>query len=165
MKGRKKVPDQLKKIRGTDQPCRMNPNQPKPSPITDISGAECPLHLQDDDVARITWDWAVSTLKDMRVLTTADLLTIEQYCTVYSDLRELRANLKKYGRIAYTIKMDSMGNEITEAKSNPAAVQYNNLLTQFRGFTSMLGLDPTSRPRLKVPDEKSKNDLEDFANG
>jgi P27 family predicted phage terminase small subunit len=96
----------------------------------------------------------------MGVLTVADLGTVTLLTEVWCGLRETWDMMDKHSRLSYTEKMGEDGNKYYEAKSSPAAVQYNNLLTQYRAFSAMFGLDPMSRPRLKV--EKGK-DVGEFA--
>jgi P27 family predicted phage terminase small subunit len=70
--------------------------------------------------------------------------------------------LKEHGRISYVEKMGEDGNKYYEAKASPAAVQYNNLLSQFRAFSGMLGLDPASRPKIIVPGPDGDNEADIF---
>lgn len=151
MRGPKHKPTITKKLQGTLQPCRTNPDEPMPDLL---EGVDCPKHLQEDEVACSTWNYYAPLLINLRVLTALDLDTLTNFCGIVSDLRELRGLLKQYGRLIYTEKMGEDGNKYFEAKTSPAATQYNNLLTQFRGYASNLGLDPTSRPRLKVEEKK-----------
>ena len=160
MRGRKKKPTTVKKLQGTEQKCRVNKDEPMPDLL---EGVECPAHLADDEVARGAWEHYAPLLIALRVLTELDLDTLANFCGVVSDLRDLRGILKEEGRLIYVWKMHEDGNKYKEAKTNPAATQYNNLLTQFRGYASNLGLDPTSRPRLKVegkPEPKKKQILD-----
>ena len=164
MPGRRPTPSALKKLRGTDQPCRMNDNEPEPEKVMDMVSVDPPEYwghtcdpdcLEDctknDIVAFKTWEWLVPRLIQLKVLTELDLETVTKYCEIVSDLREIRGMLKEYGRLSYVEKVGEDGNKYYEAKSSPAAVQYNNLLSQFRAFSGMLGLDPASRPKIYVP--------------
>lgn len=145
--GAKKKPTKIKELQGTDQPCRANELEPKPK---EISSADCPEWLAVRPVAKKMWDWTISLLSRTGVLTEADLPTVEVFCVVYSDLQSVSIDLEKAGRVVYTEKMDSDGNQYFEAKANPLVAQLNNLTTQYRMFSSALGLDPASRPSLQV---------------
>lgn len=155
MKGRKNKTTDSKRLSGTLQNCRTNKDEPLPDLL---EGVECPAHLVDDEVAKGAWDHYAPLLIGLRVLTELDLDTLANLCGIISDLRELRADLKKHGRLLYVEKMSEDGNKYLDAKTNPAATQYNNLLTQFRGYSSNLGLDPTSRPRIKAGGKEGEED-------
>ena len=149
--GRKKKPTKLHELQGTAQPCRMNDSEPKPK---EISSADCPEWLAVRPVAKKMWDWTIELLSRTGVLTEADLPTIEVFCIVYSDLQGVSIDLEKAGRVVYTEKMDSDGNTYIDAKPNPLVTQLNNLTTQYRQFSSLLGLDPTSRPKINISDKE-----------
>ena len=151
MRGAKQKPTITKELQGTLQKCRTNKDEPMPDLLESV---ECPVHLQSDEVACSTWNYYAPLLINLRVLTELDLETLANFCGIVSDLRELRADIREHGRLLYVEKMAEDGNKYLDAKTNPAATQYNNLLTQFRGYASNLGLDPTSRPRLKVEGKK-----------
>jgi P27 family predicted phage terminase small subunit len=127
-----------------------------------VENIACPEWFQEDKVAFGIWHWATDILSKKKVLTEADLPTVEMFCLTYTALRHLWRDLEKEGRVVYMQKMDSLGNEIMEAKANPKATQFNNLLTQYRQFSSMLGFDPSSRPRLKMEGGGDDDPLKDF---
>lgn len=160
MPGRNKTPSAVKELRGTDQPCRINPDEPKPAIL---AGAVCPIYLQEDEVARQTWEWVIPYLVGIRVLTHGDLDTVASYCEVVSDLRELRGILKSSGRLLVVEKPLPDGSTTKDLKSNPAAVQYNNLLSQKRALSTLLGLNPSARASLKAepPKEDEYEDVFD----
>jgi P27 family predicted phage terminase small subunit len=156
--GAKKKPTKLKQLQGTDQPCRTNELEPKPK---EISSADCPEWLAGDKVTKDFWDWTIGQLSGSGVLTESDLPSVEMFCIVYSDLRQLKIDMAKAGRVYYVEKMDSNGNITTEPKTSPLATQFNQLLTQYRMFSSMFGFDPSSRPSLST-NPKEKDDNFDF---
>lgn len=158
MKGRRKTPTAVKELSGTNQPCRENPNEPKPDLVKSV---DCPEWFSDNPVALETWNWATGVLNNMKILSEADLPTVEMFCLTYAELRQLYLELAVEGRVLFDIKMDSLGNEIKVAKANPRAIQFNNLLTQYRMFSGMLGFDPSSRPRLQA-DDLGEDPLDEF---
>lgn len=162
MRGRKPKPTKTKALQGTTRRDRHNPDEPTPTDITNILDAKVPDHLRKNKVAKEYWGWIIPTLRDMGVLTVADLGTVTLLTEVWCGLRETWDMMTKYTRITYTEKTDSDGNSYFDAKSSPAAVQYNNLLTQYRAFSAMFGLDPMSRPRLKVEKGKDEGEFEEF---
>ena len=149
--GRKKKPTKVHELQGTKQPCRTNELEPE---YDSISGADCPDWLAEDVVCKEMWNWTINLLSGSGVLTKADLPTIELFCVLYSDLKQIAIDMKKQGRVYYVEKMDSNGNIITEPKTSPLATQFNTLLTQYRQFSTMLGLDPSSRPGINGKGKK-----------
>ncbi len=154
-----KTPSALKKLRGTDQPCRRNDAEPTPDILV---SAPCPPHLTEDEVARETWEQTIPLLIGMRVLAASDLLALEKFCEIVSDLRELRDQLKKYGRIIYEEKFDSAGDRYVVAKANPAAAQHKALLQEFRAFVNSYGMSPSARASLKVEPQKADDKKDIF---
>ena len=150
-RGRHKTPSALKKLRGTDQPCRMNPEEPMPDILV---SAKCPEHLMDDDIAKETWEYIVPLLINMKVLAATDLVGLERICEVVSDIRETRSMIKQYGRVIYEERMDSTGERFIIAKTNPAVAQNKALLSEFRSFANVYGLTPAARASLKVEQPK-----------
>jgi P27 family predicted phage terminase small subunit len=149
--GRKKKPTKLHELQGTAQPCRVNKDEIKPK---EIDGAECPDWLAEDEVAKGYWDWLVNRLASNKILTDFDLPAIEMFCVVYAGLREVTIDMRKMGRVIYTEKMDSDGNQYIDAKPSPLVSQFNNLTTQFRMFCSMFGISPSERPKISINTEK-----------
>lgn len=99
-------------------------------------------------------------LDAMRVMTIADAGTLAMRCYLASQIQEMAIDIKKEGRVVYTSRMDSLGNEIMDAKTNPKSNQLKNSITEYRQLGSLLGLDPSSRAKLSVDirEKKSKFD-------
>ena len=156
MVGRKPLPSEIK-IK-TGNPGKRPINVWEPEPERGIP--EMPAWLKEFPVAIEEWERETKELDAMGILTTADGNVLAMRCYLSSQIQELALDIKKEGRVAYTQKMDSLGNEIMEAKANPKAVQLKNIITEYRQLGSLLGLDPSSRTRLSVnkKGQKSKFD-------
>lgn len=70
--GHNRLPDEVKQLRGTDQPCRMNPSAPARAPC-EIPAA--PEHLDAD--ARAIWARLAPLVTARRVVTEVDLVAFE----------------------------------------------------------------------------------------
>lgn len=82
--GHNRVPDEVKRLRGTDQPCRMNPNAPAAVPV-EIPAA--PERMSAD--ARAVWAELAPRASDLHTVTASDLLAFELMCEDVAYAREV----------------------------------------------------------------------------
>jgi P27 family predicted phage terminase small subunit len=85
-------------------------------------------------------------------------------CYIYSQILKLTKEIEEQDYVAYTQKMDSLGNEVMEAKANPRAVRLENYLKEYRQYGSLLGLDPASRTKIKVERGEPDDPMEKLLN-
>ena len=152
MPGRRPKPTALKVLTGNPGKRAISKTEPTPEPGI----PEMPTWLAAFPVAVAEWERESVILGGMGVLTTADAGTFAMRCYLASEIQELAGDIQKEGRVAYTSRMDSLGNEVMDAKANPKAIQLKNLITEYRQTGSLLGLDPASRARLSVDPEAKK---------
>ena len=93
MSGPRPTPSHLKVLRGTGQPCRMNPEEPKP----DIVHAVPPPPETLNADGKQAWNEIAKTLTDIGVLTVADLGMLEVLATQFGMFRKLRKEVYKNG--------------------------------------------------------------------
>lgn len=158
MKGRKAVPTAVKKIRGNPGHRPLNELEPKPRRIRPEPPA------LSDEVDKQLWEHYTEVLDNMGVLTEADYFTLSNLVQITKQIILLQKDIKDEGFVKTTMKMDSLGNEIREVKSNPKIVQLHRLYAEYRYYSGLFGLDPSSRVRLRTSKGKEKDDLEDFLN-
>jgi len=153
MRGRKATPTKLKVLLGNPgrRPIRTDEPEPKPGPLT------MPKWLEEFPVAVEEWEKEADVLAGMGVLTKADLNVLAMRCYLASQIQEMAHDIKKEGRVSYTIKMDSLGNEVADAKPNPKTIQIKNAITEYRQLGSLLGLDPSGRTHLSIEAGEKKN--------
>jgi P27 family predicted phage terminase small subunit len=141
-------------------------NRPKPTALKVLEGnlGKRPLNDKEprfrnvmpeapewlNDVAKQEWEREGKLLFNAKVLTEADRGVFAMRCYIYSQILKLTKEIEEQDYVAYTQKMDSLGNEVMEAKANPRAVRLENYLKEYRQYGSLLGLDTASRTKIKV---------------
>jgi len=159
MKGRKAKPTKLKLLTGN--PGKRPINLFEPEPPRGVPGM--PEWLREFPVAVEEWTRESEVLDGMGVLTMAEAGTFAMRCYLVSQIQEMAIDIKKEGRVAYTMRMDSLGNEVMDAKSNPKCLQLKNAITEYRQIGSLLGLDPASRTKLTVTEKGKKPKFANYA--
>ena len=139
----------------------MNP--PKPSALRALQGnpGKRPLPKNEPKVRRFrsppppperlgtgrahdTWVEMAELLVEARVLTMGDRPILEGYCMAYERLAEAEADCQVNG-----VVLDDGDRRVR----NPATSIVNEAGKQLRDFSALLGLDPSSRTRISVPDD------------
>jgi P27 family predicted phage terminase small subunit len=152
MAGRKSIPTKLKLLTGNPG---GRPIRPEPEPMPGIP--ERPGWLEETPGAIEEWNKLTEILDGMGILTIADGQVVAQCVYIGIELGMLAREIRVEGRVCYTQKVDSLGNEIMEAHANPKATQQKNLMTEFRQILGLLGLTPVDRARLSVTDKGRKS--------
>jgi P27 family predicted phage terminase small subunit len=144
--GNRPVPTKIKLLTGN--PGKQAINKSEPEPLRGIP--PMPKWLSEFPVAVEEWNRESTILDGMGVLTMAEAGMLAHRCYLSSEIQQMAVEIKKEGRVAYTSRMDSLGNEVMDAKANPKAIQIKNLITEYRQLGSLLGMDPASRTRISV---------------
>lgn len=142
------------KLRVLEGMAGHRPLKPEPEPAYGIP--EMPAMVSEDPEMVTEWHKLIEIIDGMGILTIADGQVVAQCAYLAVELGRLARELRTEGRVCYTQKMDSLGNEIMEAKSNPKATMQKNLMTEFRMTWGLLGLSPVDRARLSVTDKGKK---------
>jgi len=134
--GRKPLPSAVKRARGTykKDPQRENLLEPKLEP----GRPPKPDIVTGDAVASEMWDWLCGMLSEMKVLTLADRLIVQQIAINESVNRKLASKL--------------LHGELTVAESQ----MYKFTSTTAVRLLGEVGLTPSSRSRLKVVSEEEE---------
>lgn len=101
--------------------------------------------------AKREWKRVVPILVDRRILTTADLGSLENYCTAIGQIREMERQLQRDGHVVETDK---------GLKRHPAVGIQSDAMTRARLLAAELGLTPVSRSRPAVRGESAGDDLD-----
>ena len=151
--GNRPKPTKLKVLTGNPGKRPLNRNEPEPP-----SGKpRMPEWLTVFPFAVSEWEREAEILDGMGILTIAEEGILAMRCYIASQIRDMATEIEKEGRVAYTSRMDSLGNEVMDAKTNPKSIQLKNLLTEYRQIGSLLGFDPASRARMAVDPTSKKN--------
>lgn len=162
MAGRKPKSTKLKLLEGNPGKRSINKSEPEPTPgIPPI-----PEWIKIFPIAVKEWERESEILNNMGIMSEAEAGVLATRCYIASQIQEIAKQLKKEGRVAYVSKMDSLGNEVMEAKANPKAIQITNLIKEYRQHGSLLGLDAPSRTKLSVdPGKKKRGKFEGLIGG
>lgn len=104
-----------------------------------------------DADARAEWKRVFPDLAERKVLTTADLGGLENYCMAMSIVRQMERTLRKEG-CTYT---DAKGS----IKRHPATAVFADNMNRARLLACELGLTPVSRGRPTVTDDDDEDSL------
>jgi len=149
--GRKPKPTELKRFEGNPGGRPLNENEPKPRPIR----PDCPEWLTDD--AKLVWAKVVPMMERTGVLTEVDGDVLAQYCTAFSNWKQLEIAMREMP-LVMTVGKDGY----TQQAPLVSACMKASMLVSRLG--ERLGLDPSSRSRIMVP-PGGEGDAEEFLFG
>jgi P27 family predicted phage terminase small subunit len=145
MRGRKPKPTVLKILEGN--PGRRPINKCEPQAPAEVP--ECPDFL--DDEARAEWFRMAPVLQGMGVLTPADRAALAAYCTAYSRWVTAESQVKRLGTIVKSpLKNFPM--------KSPYLTVADQALETMRKFMVEFGLTPSSRGRIRLPEDRRAGD-------
>lgn len=130
-RGPPKTPTALKRLRGTDQPCRRNQSEPAPRPGV----PDAPVFL--DAAARTEWHRLLPELEVRGLLEAIDLAVLAVYCTAWSRLVAAERALAVEGDVV----VDACG----RLKTSPFVRVAATARTQLIAAAREMGLSPASR--------------------
>ena len=136
MAGRKKTPTKLKVIKGTDQPCRMNPDEAEP----DLAIPSPPEHLSQE--ASVEWGRISQELYQLGLLSKIDRAALAGYCQAYGRWVEAERMLTQKGMMVKTTN----GNVI----QSPLVGIANKSLEMMHKFLTEFGMTPAARARVQA---------------
>jgi len=152
MKGRKKIPDTLKQLRGTDQPCRLSGNN-NIDPIANIdeivdSGQ---LRVLKNKRAKDIFKEKANQLIQLKVLTSMDFEQLAIYANNVDMMFTCMTELKK-GKFKEIY--DEEG-RIIRYVENPYLKLYKDLIPLINKMASEFGFSPVSRMKFNHKPEET----------
>ena len=145
MRGRKPKPTPLKLLEGNPGKRAVNDREPVPPD----SIPDCPEFL--DEEARAEWFRTVPVLRQMGLLSDADRSALAAYCTAYSRWVAAEKQVRQYGSVVLS------PNKKFPMKS-PYLTVADQAMETMRKFMVEFGLTPSSRSRIRVPDDGDAKD-------
>lgn len=133
------LPTRLKLLRGTAQPCRMNPREPVPPPGVDLTP---PADMTG--AALDFWKQLAPPLGEMRIMGDADRHILRLACLAYADGEAAREVVRKVGVVIPT----KAPNGVVTLRSNPACRLASDADKRLRLALTELGCTPSSRSRV-----------------
>ena len=152
-RGRKVKPAALKILQGNPGGRRIK-NEPKPAkkPPT------CPNQL--DAQAKKIWKKTAAVLLPLGLISSIDDAILVMYCQTFSIYLDIISDIKRDGAFIDIPVKDKSGevlrdfnsNIITEPVKNPRLTEFRLLGHQLRIQSAELGMTPTARAHLSVPE-------------
>lgn len=144
-------PTRLRLLEGNRGRRPINTNEPQPAPGV----PPCPRWLPA--AARAEWKRVTKALPE-GLLTQADRGVLVAYCIAFGELQWAVETLAAEGRV---ITIEKSGYQAP----HPAVAMERSAWEAVRKLAGVLGLDPSSRTRLSVPEPPSNDPLERFLAG
>ena len=155
--GRPRKPTAIKKLAGTDQPCRLNPNEP-------VLPVEAP-ELDDalpymSPLAKKIWNDLSSLLVKMGVLSLVDGPALGLMAEALAEGIGARKQIERDGGATYS--SEGRDGQVL-IKGHPAFAQAADADRRFVALANQFGLTPAARSRVSSDlSNKVKNDFEDI---
>ena len=143
--GRKPVPTQLKIVRGTDQPCRVKKDEPKPK----TDNLKRPFKLSQ--VASSQWTKVARELKAAKLLTNIDTHALAMYCEAYALWKGALEMIHKEGAVVLSLNGSMVQSPYCHVASK-AYDQASRMLVEF-------GMTPSSRTRVSAVEGPDDDDF------
>lgn len=147
MKGRKRKPDHLKVIAGTDQACRMNPDAPASPEALPIAPGW--LTKRGAEI----FDNIVALLDEMGLASSADTHVITLCASRIEEIEITTAMVEDNGRTYET----TTASGDTMARSRPEVAQRSEAMRHAQSLLSELGLTPAARSKVSVTKKPEGN--------
>lgn len=141
--GRITLPTEIKKLKGTLQPCRMNKNEPIPQ--FDLSPTKPPSILSTG--AKKLWTYALEQMPP-RLVTTLDGGLFARWCILQDQFIKLSTELKKLPLVVE----DKNGKECISTILKAELAVSNSIIT----IEKELGFTPASRAKISLPTEEQE---------
>lgn len=147
-RGKKPIPTQLKIVKGTDQPCRIRKDEPKPKfdklePPKELSGA-----------ALEQWHEIIGHLQDSKIISNIDIHALAMYCEVYARWVNANNEIRARGVVVKNSEGVIMQSPFFHV-ANKSFAQMKSLLVEF-------GMTPSSRTRIAEVKIETGDDEFDF---
>ncbi len=139
MAGRKPLPTQIKKLKGTLQKCRTNPNEPQPQ--GDL--VEPPDYMADG--AKQAWRYAIESAPE-HLLRRLDMSVLEVWSCAADLYRKAQVGLNKTGLLMKT------PNTGVPMQSPYLAIANKQAQIMTKAAVEM-GFTPASRSRITLPEQ------------
>jgi P27 family predicted phage terminase small subunit len=100
--------------------------------------------------AKAEWRRVMPDLTKRRILTAADLGSLENYCLAIGHVRDMERKITKEGHVIETPR---------GPRAHPAVRIQSDAMTRARLLAAELGLTPVSRSRPAIRDDENSDDL------
>ena len=120
-----------------------------------------PDWLSED--AKREWGRIVPILAQRRILTEADLGSVEHYCMATGLAREMEREIQRLGAVQKVYALDKDGeSRLVRVAKNPAVSIQSDAMTRARLLAAEIGCTPVSRSRPTIEDSDDGDELFDW---
>ena len=140
------LPTNLKVLRGTAQPCRMNDKEPKPPK----GKVKMPSGLTDKEKKH--WQEVADNLEEAGILSLLDVQALRLYCRSYAGWIDANQRLDEYGTVIKSLH----GQPILSPYFKVSQKYFDQLLSILREF----GMTPSSRTRIQADNQAPEDDFD-----
>jgi P27 family predicted phage terminase small subunit len=151
MAGRKPLPDAVKALTGTLQPCRTNPAAPAGLP--DRPGAPAWLCDRGAEI----FEGYVRVLEDMGLASASDAAMLGLLASRSVEVEELSATIATEGRTYQTV-----GNSGVMHRTRPEVSQLRDAMRHVQTLLAEFGLSPAARSRVSAAKGGQENEFDDL---
>ena len=141
------LPTNLKSIRGTARPCRLNDKEPRPAKLKTLAP---PKELNSEETA--CWTKTVTDLQSSGIATIVDVKALTAYCKAWCNWIAETRIAEKEGSVV----TGGMGGPVINPHIRIANDYFKQLLSLWREF----GMTPSSRSRIHAETDKPDDDYE-----
>jgi P27 family predicted phage terminase small subunit len=113
--------------------------------------ARAPAWLSKD--AKAEWRRIMPLLIERRILTDADMGSVENYCIAIGQVREMQKSIARDGHVVETQR---------GPRAHPAVKIQSDAMTRARLLAAELGLTPVSRSRPSIRTDSEDHDASDL---
>lgn len=154
--GRPKKPTAMKELSGTAQPCRMNPNEPRP----EVGLPDVPFWVGDDPLTQGLFDQVSKYVADMQVGTVADGVGLAMLADQLALYLELRQQVREEGAVMEVEGANGQTRKIPHPALPAMQAAFGSVYKMLREY----GLTAASRSNVDAQLEKEVNTFDDFMN-
>jgi P27 family predicted phage terminase small subunit len=153
MRGRKRLPDHLKVVKGTDQRCRMNPAAPQ----ADSSLPIPPDHLSER--AAELFRQVVAILAGMGIASSSDVHSLTILAQRLEEIEICTVVIEDSGRFfTSSVEYDDEGRITSQQiKGHPAVAQRSEAMRHAQSLLAEFGLTPAARSKVSATVTKEEN--------
>lgn len=148
MRGRKPLPTAVKELRGNPGKRALNKSEPRPKAAL----PRAPRFL--DPIAKVEWRRVGRELFEVGLLTRVDRAALAAYCQTYSRWVQAEKEIVDDG---LTVR-GAQGQVV----KNPVVTIAEKALEQMKVYAIEFGMTPSSRSRIKLPDQKEDDPFESW---
>ena len=154
MKGRLPLPTETKKLRGTYQANKENPDAAEYAPIDTL---DIPEDVAANPLAREIWDRHIELFTAERVLTHADRDALEMLCLSWARFKQCHRQVQEEG---LTVEHETKFG--TSILRHPSLTTLEKAQAEFKQLAAHFGMTPATRRKVSSLKDTQLDPLEEL---